>query len=578
MTMERRGRPKHPDILTPREWEVLALIREELSNEEIAGRLGISIDGVKYHVSEILSKLELENRADAARWQPGDQPWWLAAAAPLLFLRKIGFGWLSPVVAGGVAVVVVAGAGLLIWALVATGGGGGASRTDLSALTPENFGDRLLEALTREGKVFHTNIAQFSVTADGTRQDMYTVEAWLDLEHELVREEFHKDPTFEADLGEYQVSLVVGDTLYSGDEEEILRVNLVVGDTLFPGDEEEILRGKNNDCSIMGPWLSASLTLVFNCEPLSEDVNLSPRRVETDVEYRGTRAIAVSRDGIAESEGSSGIDVTEFTVSFYVDRETFLPLAQVTEIRSSTEGSEGELVAAFENEFLSRDSLPDDLFDPASIGYVAPTPTNTNPAVALDQPGLGVTVYWLGREFAGEGGLPALRLASSAGPDHPGEGPGNRVSMSYKPPQGQAVEIRLWEPAEWDSFYQVVIPPGALGSSCAEQEEIQLEGGRAVIFMGYEPRVPPRTTPDTTSNNDGFLRDVTPTPASAASGCPARPFDLFMAVVSFEDTVVTVNAPHCVDCAGRGADLDPYDSRAGMEAIVRGLRLRQPGE
>ena len=123
--MERRGRPKHPDILTPREWEVLALIRESLSNEEIAERLGISIDGVKYHVSEILSKLGVPNRREAARWRPeAERPRWLGVGAPLLFRRKLSFGWLSPALAGGVAIVVAAGAGLLVWALLATGGGG----------------------------------------------------------------------------------------------------------------------------------------------------------------------------------------------------------------------------------------------------------------------------------------------------------------------------------------------------------------------------------------------------------------------------------------------------------------------
>jgi DNA-binding NarL/FixJ family response regulator len=48
--MSRRGRPPHPDILTPREWEVLALLREGLSNPEIAERLGISRDGVKFNL------------------------------------------------------------------------------------------------------------------------------------------------------------------------------------------------------------------------------------------------------------------------------------------------------------------------------------------------------------------------------------------------------------------------------------------------------------------------------------------------------------------------------------------------
>ena len=89
--MSKRGRPKHSDILTPREWEVLGHIRDGLSNEQIAERLKVTIDGVKYHVSEILSKLDVENRHDAARWaeQEHPQPWWAGALAPLVFWRMV---------------------------------------------------------------------------------------------------------------------------------------------------------------------------------------------------------------------------------------------------------------------------------------------------------------------------------------------------------------------------------------------------------------------------------------------------------------------------------------------------------
>jgi DNA-binding NarL/FixJ family response regulator len=65
----KRGRPPHRDLLTPRQWEVLRLLREGLTNDQIAQRLGITERGARYHVSEILSKLGVTNREDAAGWQ-----------------------------------------------------------------------------------------------------------------------------------------------------------------------------------------------------------------------------------------------------------------------------------------------------------------------------------------------------------------------------------------------------------------------------------------------------------------------------------------------------------------------------
>ena len=68
--MGKRGRPRYPDVLTPREQEVLALVREGLTNAEIAERLSVSADTVKTHVSQILSKLGVGTREEAAAWAP----------------------------------------------------------------------------------------------------------------------------------------------------------------------------------------------------------------------------------------------------------------------------------------------------------------------------------------------------------------------------------------------------------------------------------------------------------------------------------------------------------------------------
>ncbi|MBN1262373.1 MAG: response regulator transcription factor [Anaerolineae bacterium] len=58
--------PPQPEFdLTPREQEVLALLVEGLTNPDIAKRLYVSRSTVKAHVSNILSKMAVTNRAEA---------------------------------------------------------------------------------------------------------------------------------------------------------------------------------------------------------------------------------------------------------------------------------------------------------------------------------------------------------------------------------------------------------------------------------------------------------------------------------------------------------------------------------
>jgi DNA-binding CsgD family transcriptional regulator/tetratricopeptide (TPR) repeat protein len=58
---------QHAGGLTTREVEVLGLLRDELSNREIAGRLHLSEKTVDHHVAAILGKLGVSNRRQAAR-------------------------------------------------------------------------------------------------------------------------------------------------------------------------------------------------------------------------------------------------------------------------------------------------------------------------------------------------------------------------------------------------------------------------------------------------------------------------------------------------------------------------------
>lgn len=62
------GKEDHRQTLSAREQEVLALVAQGLINREIAERLFISENTVKYHMKNILDKLHLQNRAQVIAW------------------------------------------------------------------------------------------------------------------------------------------------------------------------------------------------------------------------------------------------------------------------------------------------------------------------------------------------------------------------------------------------------------------------------------------------------------------------------------------------------------------------------
>ncbi|MDP9237957.1 MAG: LuxR C-terminal-related transcriptional regulator, partial [Chloroflexota bacterium] len=117
----RLGRPRYAGALTPRQQDVFALLATGLTNEEIAQQLGITEDGVKYHVSQILLRLGVENRHEAValhlRTEGSGR---LAAWAPVMFLRKLPFAWLPQAAAGAVLTAAAAGIALLAWGVMST--------------------------------------------------------------------------------------------------------------------------------------------------------------------------------------------------------------------------------------------------------------------------------------------------------------------------------------------------------------------------------------------------------------------------------------------------------------------------
>ena len=62
MAHRQRGRPRHPDVLTPAEWQVLEWHRHGLSRPAIARHRGTSVNAVKYHLGNIGGKLGVPTR------------------------------------------------------------------------------------------------------------------------------------------------------------------------------------------------------------------------------------------------------------------------------------------------------------------------------------------------------------------------------------------------------------------------------------------------------------------------------------------------------------------------------------
>jgi DNA-binding NarL/FixJ family response regulator len=54
--------------LTPREVEILQLVAEGMSNAELAARLWVGEQTIKFHLSNVYRKLHVSNRTEASRW------------------------------------------------------------------------------------------------------------------------------------------------------------------------------------------------------------------------------------------------------------------------------------------------------------------------------------------------------------------------------------------------------------------------------------------------------------------------------------------------------------------------------
>lgn len=207
---------------SPRQKQVLDLLAKRRTNGQIAEELGISLDGAKYHVSEVITKLDVDSREEAAEWWRQQK----GLRARLRVLTRTGSApavvrWLGLGGAGASALAVIA-----IVSVVIIGGG-----ADQEAASPEQTP---VEVSTEP---VATGVATPNVPDDDDQGSATLTEIGGVPVRELSRGE-------DVSLDDYAVIIETGCYQCDGPATSLLRLYRsdsgdLVQDTLFeaPGDE-----------------------------------------------------------------------------------------------------------------------------------------------------------------------------------------------------------------------------------------------------------------------------------------------------------------------------------------------------
>lgn len=442
---------------------------------------------------------------------------------------------------------------------------------------------RLEQALTREGYVYHVSAAASASLPGNPPEPIYGSELWIDTTHDNARFEFKSREGMTGDRQIRSVELAVGSDVYSGSPSD----GITKLDARDQGLCPDAIPNPAFVWLICGPGLPRDATAT----------------VSTGVDYHGTRADALvlsivlhpdpGDHGPTPPSGSPDpMKPLSYTFRFFVDANSYLPLGGESD--AVQEGKNyGKSATQLSGEFVSATSLAAGFFDPAALGYVSP---QDRQRAILDSFLADGPFFWLGRHFDPGSGLPALDFAEPF--DTRGTGAErSSIGFSSYSGAGSLIHVENWSPSGWTSFWERVRGGTPWGSSCAKQTTLDLPAGRATVWLGYRRDgmagpggglpVPMLVTPPagstlatptaapTATPPSGSLPGVFPT--ATPRTCTGEPFDVAIAWIEVSGRVVTINAP-----VGLGSiatqQSAPFDTLAGMEALLRGLRQMQPGE
>ncbi|MEX0682176.1 MAG: helix-turn-helix transcriptional regulator [Dehalococcoidia bacterium] len=344
------------DDLSRREREVLDLVRQGLTNDQIAERLGISSDGVKYHVTQINSRLGVNSRYEAVAATERPARWWeRAVASP---------AW--PVAGAVVVVATVAGVAVLAWTVLSSGGD---EHVAVNEMTVDDLYAAVADAVSHDGEILHT---VFTTTgfSGGIDSPPAAGEMWL--------------------------NPALGAIFYPGADDSD-QGSLLVGDYMLGAHGVGLSEPHQAaQCSTPATWLGALLA----CQA---GADVSVGQDDRD----GRDAVVVTHYYRLEPDDpeEAGNRLLELTSVIYLDGETLLALDSQYTVKFDGE-LDTDLRTSYEHEFVPADPQTEALFDPEQF-------TSTLGVDEFDPEGPPKPVYWFGERWdAQDGGKSLVRAAS----------------------------------------------------------------------------------------------------------------------------------------------------------------------
>ena len=225
--------------------------------------------------------------------------------------------------------------------------------------TPQEFIDRIDTAMVRDQQVLQMTVEASGHEGDEAPEGLWRNEIWIYAAEEQARHLFHLGPHGTDDIPAQTIFVIDGNRTYSHSQNGTTDVTEGLPARTCPQVETPLLIHH-----AFGAFCSRFV-------PQDGEANELTARLDEDAEFDGTPAVALVYEARNELESGATPEperLPDLTLaSFYLDPESWLPLGWTVEMQDESTDLQLEIMAAYSSQFIPREQLPDDFFDPPTI-------------------------------------------------------------------------------------------------------------------------------------------------------------------------------------------------------------------